>query len=61
MTSLAHLFDGAAWTAGSTGVLYGVTVSTVALTATFARDSDRRADARRTLEVLLRRRGTTKG
>ena len=60
MTNLAHLLDGAAWTAGCSGVLYGATVSAVALTATFARDSSRRADARRTLEVLLRRRSNAK-
>lgn len=60
MTSLTPLLDGAAVTASTTGVLYGVTVSTVALTATFARDGNRRADARKTLAVLLHRRGTPK-
>jgi hypothetical protein len=60
LTSLTHLLDGAAVTASTTGLLYGATVSTIALTATFAKDGDRRAEAHKTLKVLLRRRSTPK-
>lgn len=37
------------------GLVYGTTVATTALVAVFARDPKRRSDARRTLQILLRR------
>jgi hypothetical protein len=60
MVSPAHLLDGAAWTADVTSLLYGATVSVVALTAVFAQDSDRRRDARQTLKMLRCRRSIGK-
>jgi hypothetical protein len=56
MATLPDLAHTAATAAGISGLLYTTTIATVALTAAFANDPTRRADARATLTILLRRR-----
>jgi hypothetical protein len=56
MTFLAHLLADGARVTGLTALVYALTVAVVALTAALARTPRRRADARKTLAVLVRRR-----
>lgn len=56
MADLRDLFTTTVTAGSAGGLLYGATITTVALTASLARDPKRRADARATLTILLRRR-----
>jgi hypothetical protein len=53
---ITEISCGAAVLSSVTGLLYAATVTAVALTASLSRDPYRRADARRALRILLRRR-----
>lgn len=57
MSVLSLLHDGAVL-AGATSVLYATSVVSIAAASVLARNSERRRDARETLMILLRRRGS---
>lgn len=63
MTTLARLLPEIIGTAGLSALCYTATIAAVALTAVLAPTPRRRADARKVLAILLRRRSaaTTAG